>query len=124
MRRKGPWAAASVALLLGVVGALAAGSGFADNESAARARCSEATLDGTYLFAEDGSVVTGNDRVPFALAGYELYNGNGRVRGVQSANFGGDVVRGERFTGTYTVERIAQPPSPITVVSLSCSICS
>jgi hypothetical protein len=104
MRRRGYWAASSMALLLGVVGALAAGTGFAKNESAGGARCSEATLDGMYLFAEDGSIVTGNDRVPFALAGNEVYDGNGRVRGVQSGNFGGDVVRRERFTGTYTVE--------------------
>ena len=32
-----------------------------------------------------------------------MYDCNGRVRGVQSGNFGGDVVRNERFSGTYTV---------------------
>jgi hypothetical protein len=104
MRRRGLWAAVCMVLLMGVVGVLAVGTGFAKDENAAGAKCSEATLDGTYLFAEDGFIVTGNDQVPFALAGYQVYNGNGKVRGVQSGNFGGDVVRKERFTGTYTVK--------------------
>jgi hypothetical protein len=86
-----------------VLGVLAVGSGYAKNENAAKAKCSEATLDGTYLFAEDEVILTGNDQTPFALAGYEVYNGNGKVRGVQSGNFGGEVSRKEHFSGTYTV---------------------
>jgi hypothetical protein len=93
-----------VVLLVGVVGVLAIGAGYAKDENAARAKCSEATLDGTYLFAEDGFILTDNDQVPFALAGYQVYNGNGEVRGVQSGNFGGEVFRKEPFTGTYTVK--------------------
>ena len=95
--------ALSVVLLVGVLGVLAIGAGYAKDENAAKAKCSEATLDGTYLFAEDGVILTGNDQTPFALAGDEVYNGNGKVRGVQSGNFGGEVSRKERFTGTYTV---------------------
>ncbi len=87
-----------------VLGVLAVGAGYAKNENAAKAKCSEATLDGTYLFAEDGVILTDNDQVPFALAGYQVYNGNGKVRGVQSGNFGGEIVRKERFSGTYTVK--------------------
>src|SRR5215217_8491021 len=90
--------------VVGLVGVLAVGRGFADVENASGAKCSEATLDGTYLFAQDGFFLTGNDQVPFALAGYQVYNGNGKVRGVQSANYGGDVFRKEPFTGTYTVK--------------------
>jgi hypothetical protein len=92
-----------VLAVVGVVGVVAVGRGFADEEKASRAKCSEATLDGTYLFAEDGVILTDNDQTPFALAGYEVYNGNGKVRGVQSGNFGGEVSRNDRFTGTYTV---------------------
>jgi hypothetical protein len=41
--------------VLGVVGVWAVGAGYAKDENAASgAKCSEATLDGTYLFAEDG----------------------------------------------------------------------
>jgi hypothetical protein len=98
-------AALLVMLLVGVVGVLAIGvGGYAKDENAAGTKCSEATLDGTYLFAEDGFILEGNEKVPFALAGYEVYNGNGKVRGVQSGNFGGEVVRKEPFTGTYTVK--------------------
>jgi hypothetical protein len=97
-------AALLVVSLVGVLGVLAIGAGYAKDENAAKAKCSEATLDGTYLFAEDGVILTDNEKVPFALAGYEVYNGNGKVRGVQSGNFGGEVARKERFSGTYTVK--------------------
>jgi hypothetical protein len=91
--------------VLGVVGVWAVGAGYAKDENAASgAKCSEATLDETYLFAEDGFFLTDNDQVPFALAGYQVYNGNGKVRGVQSGNFGGEVFRKDPFTGTYTVK--------------------
>jgi hypothetical protein len=96
-------AALLVVSLVGVVGILAIGAGYAKDENAAKAKCSEATLDGTYLFAEDGVILTGNEQTQFAVAGYEVYNGNGKVRGVQSGNFGGEVSRKERFSGTYTV---------------------
>jgi hypothetical protein len=104
MRRRGLWAAVCMVLLVGVVGVLAVGTGFAKDENAAGAKCSEATLDGTYLFAEEGFILTGNEKVPFALAGYQVYNGNGKVRGVQSGNFGGQIDRKAPFTGTYTVK--------------------
>jgi hypothetical protein len=90
--------------VVGLVGVLAVGTGFADEENASRAKCSEATLDGTYLFAEDGFFITGNDKDPFAVAGYEVYNGHGKVRGVASENIGGEVSRKGAFTGTYTVK--------------------
>jgi hypothetical protein len=56
MNRRGLWAG-GVALILLVVGAAAlttVGAGYAKDEDASRAKCSEATLDGTYLFAESG----------------------------------------------------------------------
>jgi hypothetical protein len=72
-------------------------------EEAAGAKCSKATLDGKYMFAQDGVIITGNDQVPFALAGYQVYNGNGQVNAVSSGNANGEVFRNERFSGTYTV---------------------
>jgi hypothetical protein len=89
---------------LGVVGVLAVGAGYAKDENADRAKCSEATLDGTYLFAQNGVEIKGNDQRPFALAGYDVFDGNGKVRGVSSGNFGGEVFRKDPFTGTYTVK--------------------
>jgi hypothetical protein len=57
-------AALLVVLLVGVVGILAIGAGYAKDENAAKAKCSEATLDGTYLFAEDGVILTDNEQTP------------------------------------------------------------
>jgi hypothetical protein len=76
----------------------------AKDENAAGAKCSEATLDGRYLFAYDGFVIKGNDKVPFASSGYEVYDGNGHVKGVASTNVNGKVTRNEPFSGTYTVK--------------------
>ena len=90
--------------VVGLVGVLIVGRGFAKDENASRAKCSEATLKGTYLFAQNGVEIKGNDQRPFALAGYDVFDGNGKVRGVSSGNFGGEVFRKEPFTGTYTVK--------------------
>jgi hypothetical protein len=106
MNRKGLWAG-GVALILLVVGAAAlttVGAGYAKDENASRAKCSKATLKGTYLFAQNGVEIKGDEQRPFALAGYDVFDGNGEVKGVDSGNFNGEVFRNERFTGTYTVK--------------------
>jgi len=90
--------------LIGVVGVLAVGRGFADEENTARAKCSKATLDGTYLFANDGVDISGNKQVPFAAAGYDVFDGNGKIDSVASINFNGQVVRKVHASGTYTVK--------------------
>ena len=108
MTRKGLWAG-GLALILLVVGAAAlltsVGAGYAKDENASRAKCSKATLKGTYLFAFNGVEIKGNsDQRPFAIAGYDVFDGNGEVKGVASGNFNGEVTRKDRFTGTYTVK--------------------
>jgi hypothetical protein len=98
---------ASLLIVLGVVGlvgVLAVGRGFANDENASGAKCSEATLKGTYLFAQNGVEIKGNEQRPFALAGYDVFDGQGKVRGVSSGNFGGEVFRKDPFTGTYSVK--------------------
>ena len=57
MRRRGLWAACVV--LLAGMGVLAAG-GFAKDDNTV-AKCSEATLHGTYLYADHGFDITGDD---------------------------------------------------------------
>src|SRR5215216_6832532 len=109
MKRSGIWAAGVVlVLLVAGAGVLAGGAGYADDngdngDEDDGAKCSEATLDGTYLFAHDGVDVSGNDQAPFAIAGMEKYDGNGKVTGVVSANFNGNVDRHVSFDATYTV---------------------
>jgi hypothetical protein len=106
MRRRGLWAAC-VVLLVGVVGVLAVGTGFANDEDDG-AKCSEATLHGTYLVAHNGVVIEetkkGPPQGPFAQAGYEVYDGNGNVDGLFSLNFNGNVFRHVSVPGTYTVK--------------------
>ncbi len=102
MKRRSLWAAGVVLLVVGLVGVLAIGTGYAKDETEA-VKCSEATLDGTYLFAQNGVEIKGDEQRPFALAGYEVFDGNGKVKGVQSSNFNGEITRNERFSGTYSV---------------------
>jgi hypothetical protein len=111
MKRSGIWAAGVVLVLLVVgAGVLAGGAGYAEDngdngdENASRAKCSKATLDGTYLFAHDGVVPEGPDKGPFANAGYDVFDGNGKVDTVVSGNANGKITRKAHFSSTYTVK--------------------
>src|SRR5829696_8815188 len=90
--------------VVGLLGVLALGTGFANDEKATGAKCSEATLHGTYLFAQNGVEIKGNDQRPFAIAGYDVFDGNGEVKGVASGNFNGETFRNESGSGTYSVK--------------------
>jgi hypothetical protein len=108
MKRRELWAGGLALILLLVVGAAAltiVGAGYAkDEDAASRAKCSEATLKGTYLFAQNGIEIKGTDQRPFAIAGYDVFDGNGEVKGVASGNFDGETFRNDRFSGTYSVK--------------------
>jgi hypothetical protein len=108
MNRRGLWAGGVALILLIVVGAAAlptVGAGYAKDEDASRAKCSEATLHGTYPFAFDGVEIKGNnEQIPFAIAGYGVFDGNGKEQSVVSSNFNGEVSRKESISGTYTVK--------------------
>jgi hypothetical protein len=104
MKPRGLWAAGVVLLVVGLAGVLAIGTGHAEDENASGAKCSEATLHGTYLFADEGFVIRDNEKVPFASSGYEVYDGNGHTKGVSTLNVNGNVTSKETFSGTYTVK--------------------
>ena len=108
MNSRGLWAACVVLILLLVAGAAAlttVGAGYAKDEDASRAKCSEATLKGTYLFAADGVAIKGDEQLPFSYAGYEVFDGNGKVKQVFTLNINGKkVIRNETLSGTYTVK--------------------
>ena len=78
-----------------------AGNAFAAEDSAAR--CSEATLRGTYLFSLVGFTVTGTGSDPFAIGGQDVYDGHGHVRSVFTSSTNGQITRFIRSTGNYTV---------------------
>jgi hypothetical protein len=69
----------------------------------ARVRCSLATLHGTYTMAAQGVQVSGSSAAPFAFAAMQTFDGKGGTTGVYSASFNGGIVRGQSFTGKYTV---------------------
>jgi hypothetical protein len=104
MKRRSLWAAGVVLLVVALAGVLAMGTVYAEDENASRAKCSEATLDGTYLFADEGFVIKDNEKVPFASSGYEVYDGNGHTKGVSTINVNGKITSKETFSGTYTVK--------------------
>ena len=96
--------------VVGLVGVLVVGIGTGsakdedDKDEDAGAKCSEATLHGTYLVAYQGVEIKGDEQLPFASAGYEVYDGNGKVDVVSSGNANGETFRNARFSGTYTVK--------------------
>jgi hypothetical protein len=67
------------------------------------AQCSEATLHGRYLFSYQGVTITGADKGPFAVAGFEVFDGKGKVRGFFTVSVNGKITRRVLSTGTYTV---------------------
>jgi hypothetical protein len=104
MNPRGLWAAGVVLLVVGLVVVLAIGTGYAKDETEA-AKCSEATLEGRYLFAADGVQIKGDEQLPFSYAGYEVFDGNSKVKQVLTLKINGKkVIRKEPLSGTYTVE--------------------
>jgi hypothetical protein len=112
MSRRGLWAAC-VVLLVGV-GVLAVGAGFAKDEDDKAeddgAKCSDATLHGRYLYAYDAVEFLkekGEERgkkVPIAVAGHQVFNGNGEQHGVSSGNVNGEIFSKHPFSGKYEVK--------------------
>ena len=67
------------------------------------ARCSNATLEGTYIFVQDGQQIIEDKRVPFSFAGQDIYDGQGGLSGVQSGGTKGENKQFTTYTGTYTI---------------------
>ena len=62
---------------------------------AAEKKCTLASYKGRYVFAGGGKAS--------AIAGLEVYNGDGTMTGIYSQSTDGKVVRNIAYTGTYTV---------------------
>jgi hypothetical protein len=92
-----------VLILLVGAGVLTVGAGYAKDDDDAGEKCSEATLQGRYLFSYDGVRIERTGQVPFAVAGYQVFNGNGTQHGVSPGNVNGKIFRKEPFSGKYTV---------------------
>ena len=86
----------SAATLATLASLLLAVAGCDGGNSEAQSGCSVGTLRGAYIYALDGFTIAGemaSQRTPFAQAGREIFNGDGTMSGVGTANFNGTVVR-------------------------------
>ncbi|MFY0567482.1 hypothetical protein ACN28E_27165 [Archangium lansingense] len=72
-------------------------------EVSSNTQCTPRMLKGTYVYANDGYIVTGSERVPFAQAGGEHFPGDGTLTGSATVSTNGEITR-ITYTGTYTVE--------------------
>ena len=79
------------------------------------AQCSASTLNGRYVFSVAGSQGTGRNRVPFAVAGTEVFDGHGNLRGVISQSMNGTITRHVSITGTYAVNHDCTMTETVTV---------
>ena len=70
----------------------------------AAAECSPGTLRGTYLFAFSGLTVSDGAPSPYAVAGYEVYDGAGRMRSVVTNNLSGKIESNVRQKDAYAVK--------------------
>src|SRR6266705_914154 len=102
MKRIGTWTVCVGLLLAGA--AIAWRLGY-PQRAEAKSGCSVASLNGHYIYAQDGFTIQGqtaNDRIPFAQVGREHFAGEGHMSGIYSASFNGGIVRGT-YAGTYTM---------------------
>jgi hypothetical protein len=101
-RLGGRWLAVVMgAAVLVLVASLAASAALA--APGLGARCSLATLNGTYIMQAQGIQVGGNAPGPFGYASISSYDGKGGTRATYSGSFNGFVLRNQLLTGTYTV---------------------
>src|SRR5579871_5142513 len=69
-----------------------------------QAKCTDATVRGTYVYSYTGYTVAGTAVTRFAVAGLVVFNGKGISRGIwTTATEGEQVKRQGTFQGTYSV---------------------
>ena len=66
-------------------------------------QCSSSTLKGRYVFSFDGVRIVGSNQVPFAGAGFSIFDGYGHVHGIATQSVNGQILSRLPFTATYTI---------------------
>ena len=90
--------------LLGGLGVFGGGLAVASGPRGHSARCSDATLRGTYNFATESTQISGTPpNGAFAYAGFVTYDGRGTDHEVYTISAAGEVSRLVTETGTYHV---------------------
>jgi hypothetical protein len=96
---------ASAGLTVGVLALVGAASAAAAPAAGAGHSCRNATLKGSYIFYNDGWLVSGGKRKPFSIAGMDRFNGAGTGHGVTTFDVNGKVVDANTpGTSTYTIK--------------------
>ncbi|MEO8033275.1 MAG: hypothetical protein ABI837_02510 [Acidobacteriota bacterium] len=89
----------------GALRAQDASSRGAQSDAKLNAACKQSSLNGYYIYAQDGFVVSGTEasqRTPFAQAGREYFDGSGHMSGLYTASLNGKITSG-KYSGTYVI---------------------
>jgi hypothetical protein len=73
------------------------------NAMGSQTQCSLSTLKGRYVFSFDGVRVVGSNQVPFAGAGFSIFDGQGHVHGIATQSVNGRILSRLPFAATYTI---------------------
>ncbi|MGE5765406.1 MAG: hypothetical protein ACM3ZF_16520 [Mycobacterium leprae] len=99
-------AVAAVVILGGILAVAQFGSSVRAHAVSARepARCSVATLKGTYVWSAHGEVPgTRGAKRPFAVSGVQVFDARGHAHGFYSQSMDGKISRRVRFTAKYAL---------------------
>jgi len=72
-------------------------------ELSTNSQCKPSMLKGNYVYAGDGYIVRRSERVPFAQAGHDFFQGDGTFTGSETVSTNGEITR-IVYSGTYTLE--------------------
>src|SRR5512144_271683 len=121
-------AVAAVVILGGILAVAQFGSSVRAHAVSARepARCSVATLNGTYVWSAHGEVpVTRGAKRPFAVSGVQVFDARGHAHGFYSQSMDGKISRHVRFTAKYALHGDCTGTGPRTPREMSGSpICT
>ncbi len=106
-RRNVVLASVSVAagVAAGVLALMGTASASAPHAAGKRPPCGKATLKGTYIYYNDGWLVSRGRKEPFSIAGVDHFNGAGSGHGLTTFDVNGKVVNNDTpETSTYTIK--------------------
>jgi hypothetical protein len=106
-RRNAVLASASVAVSVatGVLTLVGTASAASPPAAGTRPSCRTATLKGTYIYYNDGWLVSRGRKMPFSIAGIDHFNGAGAGHGVTTFDVNGKLVNANTpETSTYTIK--------------------
>jgi hypothetical protein len=93
------------AICIGVLAGLGLLSGQPahSRERGSQTSCSNATLNGLYMYANSGYQSVSPSLVPLAVTGKNIFYGNGKFDSLATLSIGGTIIPNDAAPGTYTV---------------------